>query len=109
MRTIKIHLNEFRTTGSKVFTGRAKGVEVREGSNIDQLEIDNEEVTIVIPTDIYSINPSFLEEFLVNVVSKLGAAGFYAKFKFLNEGDYKINKDLEEAVERILRTENALV
>lgn len=108
MKKAKIDLNDFRTTGSKVFTGRAKGGEVRKGSKIDELEAKNDEVEILIPTDIYSINPSFLEEFLVNVVSKLGENGFKNKFKFVNEGDYKIIKDLEEAVERILREENAL-
>lgn len=109
MKSIKIHLQEFKSPGSKVFTGRPKGLEVRTNSKIDTLETQNDEITIVIPTDIYSINPSFLEEFLVNVVSKLGAEKFMDKFKFQNEGEYKIDQDLADAVERILRKENALV
>lgn len=109
MKEVKIHLNEFKTAGSKVFTGRKKGLEVRRLSKIDELEIDNEKITIVIPNDIYSINPSFLEELLVNVVTKLGKEGFYTKFSVQNDGEYKIAEDLEEAIERILRTENALV
>lgn len=109
MKKIIINLNDFRTTGSKVFTGRAKGGHVRTASLIDELENENEEIKILIPADIYSINPSFLEEFLLNVVSKLGALGFHKKFAFENPGEYKIDKDLEEAIERILRTENALV
>jgi hypothetical protein len=109
MKKAIINLNNFRTIGSKVFTGRSKGGEVRNTSKIDELERENSIIEIVIPTDIYSINPSFLEEFLVNVVSKLGAQGFNEKFKFINEGDYKITKDIEEAIERILRIENALI
>lgn len=109
MKKTIINLNDFRTVGSKVFTGRAKGGHVRNQSLIDQKEQDFDEIKIIIPSDIYSINPSFLEEFLVNVVSKLGAFAFYKKFVFENYGDYKIEKDLEEAIERILRTENALV
>ena len=109
MKKIIINLNDYRTIGSKVFTGRVKGGEVRTISKIDELEVKNDTIEIVVPSDIYSINPSFLEEFLVNVVSKLGTNGFNNKFKFINEGDYKINKDLEEAIERILRIENALV
>ena len=109
MKKAIINLNNFRTTGSKVYTGRTKGAEVRNMTFIDEKEIGNDEITIIIPEDIYSINPSFLEEFLINVVSKLGALGFQNKFKFENKGDYKIDQDLEEAIERILRTENALV
>lgn len=109
MTTTTINLNDFRTVGSKVFTGRAKGGHVRSESYIDDKEKEFDEVRIIIPTDIYSINPSFLEEFLINVVSKLGALGFYKKFIFENIGDYKIDQDLEEAIERILRTENALL
>ena len=67
-----------------------------------------EDVTVIIPPDIRSINPSFLEEFLQHVVLRLGAQNFYAKFHFENPGLYKIQNDLKEAVERILRTENAL-
>ncbi len=63
-------------------------------------------VSILIPSDIRSINPSFLEEFLQNVVLKLGETAFYAKFTFDNPGPYKIDNDLKEAVERILREEN---
>ena len=66
-------------------------------------------VTIDIPKDIMSINPSFLEEFLFNVVIKLGKEEFMSKFKFVSESTrYDIATDLEEAIERILRNDNAL-
>ena len=56
-----------------------------------------------------SINPSFLEEFLTNVVKSLGKEGFYKKIKFASDSKrYDIALDLEEAVDRILRNENAL-
>lgn len=109
MNTATINLEDFRSKGSKVFTGRAKGLEVRENSLIDSLIKDNTTISIIVPEDIYSINPSFLEEFLINIVSELGASGFAKKIQFTNLGEYKIDKDLEEAIERILRTENALV
>jgi hypothetical protein len=103
-----INLQDYRTPGAKVFTGRPRGVSVRKDSGIDQLENQFNHITIIIPTDIASINPSFLEEFLENVVKKLGKEGFYNKFTFENEGRYKIEIDLEEAIDRILTTENAL-
>ena len=92
-----------------MFTGRDRGIEVREASKIDIIEAECETITIAIPDDIGSINPSFLEEFLYNVVIKLQPDIFFKKFKFQNNGRYKINNDLHEAVERIVREENALV
>lgn len=106
---LQINLQDFRTSGSKVFTGRDRGEKVRNQSKIDELEPNYEKIVITIPSDIGSINPSFLEEFFVNVVSKLKEESFFQKFEFINEGRYKIKGDLEEAVERILREENALV
>ena len=88
---------------SKVFTGRDKGKYVREDSKIDELERK-----IIIPNDIYSINPSFLEEFLVNVVKKLGKDGFLAKFEFESLGDYEYQEPLYQAIDRILKEQTAL-
>ncbi|MDP4581717.1 MAG: hypothetical protein NWS66_02440 [Saprospiraceae bacterium] len=110
MNTHKIiDLQTYRTPNSRVFTGRDRGIEVREASKIDILEAECETITIAIPDDIGSINPSFLEEFLYNVVIKLQPDIFFKKFNFQNNGRYKINNDLHEAVERIVREENALV
>ena len=109
MRAIEINLQEFRTPGSKVFTGRDRGINVRKKSKINDLEKSNDKVSIIIPEDIGSINPSFLEEFLLDVVTRLKADRFFAKFEFINKGRYKIKDDLDEAVDRILRTETALV
>ena len=106
--THSINLQDFRTAGAKVFTTRPRGIEVRTKSYIDSVEPMYDKIIIIIPTDISSINPSFLEEFFENIVMKLGEEGFYKKFFFVNEGRYKIDTDLAEAVERILREENAL-
>ena len=103
-----INLQDYRTPGSKVFTGRDRGEKVRKDSKIDTIADQNESVTIIIPEDIRSINPSFLEEFLLNVVTKLGKEGFYAKFHIENNGRYKVDEDITEAIDRILREENAL-
>lgn len=110
MSSITIDLEKHRTKGSKVFTGRDRGIEVRTDSNIDKYIIEEgKKVDITIPIDIMSINPSFLEEFLTNVVLHLGKEGFYHSVKFNSESKrYDISEDLEEAVDRILRKENAL-
>ncbi len=110
MQNIKtIDLQDYRTPGSRVFTGRDRGISVRDASNINIIEAESDKIIIKIPQDIGSINPSFLEEFLCDVVNKLQTEGFFEKFQFENNGRYKINNDLQEAVERILREETALV
>jgi len=107
-----INLEDFRVRDSqrvsKVFTGRDRGKFVREHSKIDEIEANYKEVNVVIPNDVYSINPSFFEEFLVNVVKKLGKEEFLKKFKFSSEGDYECNSPLNQAIDRILKTQTAL-
>jgi hypothetical protein len=110
MKLLKINLEDYRTRGSKVFTGRDRGQQDRIASKIDEAVTDSEpQVELTIPEDIYSINPSYLEEFLVNVVQKLGKSDFFKVFKIINNGPYKIDKDLNEAIDRILRDQHALL
>jgi hypothetical protein len=109
MKKQVIDLEKYRTEGSKVFTGRDRGIEVREASKIDEFESLYDIIEIIIPPDIRSINPSFLEEFLLNVVTKLKEKKFKEKFIFVNKSTrYKYESDLDEAIDRILRNENAL-
>ena len=107
-----INLEDFRARDkdriSKVFTGRDKGEYVRKNSRIDELEAAYDHVKIIIPNNVYSINPSFFEEFLVNVVSRLGKERFLEKFEFVSEGDYEYAKPLSQAIDRILKNNTAL-
>ena len=93
---------------SKVFTGRDRGESVRKASKIDEIEKNSTEVYIIIPDNIYSINPSFFEELFVNVVLKLGRDEFLKKFKFQSLGKYPYSKPLNEAISRILRNKTAI-
>lgn len=104
-----IDLEQYRTKGSKVFTGRNRGKQVRDKSQIENIERKADIINVKVPGDIYSINPSFLEEFLRPVVKKLGKTEFYQKFHFECQGPYEIQRDLEEAVDRIIRENHALV
>lgn len=103
-----INLENFRAKGSKVFTGRDRGGDVRIRSNIDEIENKFSEVYIIIPENIYSINPSFFEELFLNVVLKLGKDNFLNKFKFESLGSYQYQKPLIEAIDRILRKKTAI-
>lgn len=104
----EIKLENFRTPGAKIFTGRDRGEDVRLRSRIDEIEKNNDKVIFVIPDNLYSINPSFFEELFVNVVTRLGKEKFNEKFEFQNDGDYNYLKPLNEAIERILREKTAI-
>lgn len=108
-----INLEDFRARDnkngiiSKVFTGRDRGEIVRKNSKIDELEKRYDSINIIIPENIYSINPSFFEELFVNVVKKIGKEEFLNKFKFTYNG-FNFEDKLIEAVDRILRDNTAL-
>ena len=59
-------------------------------------------IKIIIPKDVYSITPSFLEEFLLNIIRKLGMKRFFEKVKFISESGYQYESSLFETAERIL-------
>jgi hypothetical protein len=108
-----INLEDYRVKGkdgsvSKVFTGRDRGEDVRKESNLDEIENKFDKIKIIIPDNVYSINPSFFEELFINVVQKLGKDKFLEKFDFIVEGKYNFEKPLAEALTRILRSKTAL-
>lgn len=107
-----INLEDYRVRSgsvvSKVFTGRDRGLYVRENCKIDEIEAKYDSVQIIIPDGIRSINPSFFEELFKNVVLKLGEEKFLVKFIFISKGSYNYKRPLNEAIQRILRDNTAL-
>ena len=103
-----IDLRKYIAKDSSVLTGRPYGKAVRESSGIDMLETKFEQVNIIIPENIYSIGPSFLEELFFNVIKKLGKEKFFIKFKFVHNGKYDYKTPLNEAIERVLRKTTAI-
>lgn len=108
MKQAKIDLTRFLAPESKIFAGRDRGEDIRLKSEIDNLIRDNEELLIVIPQDIITISPSFMEEYFYNIVKELGKEIFFQRVKFENPGNYPIKSNLETAISRIMRRSNAL-
>jgi STAS-like domain of unknown function (DUF4325) len=105
----EINLNKYLPIGVKVFTGRDWGADVRKRSNIDDVFAHaSGKVHIILPPQIRSINPSFLEELFKNIVLKYGHEDFLARIECNPVERYNIDADLEEAIDRILTEENAL-
>lgn len=111
MKTNIINLESYRTqlgsVKSKVFTGRDRGVDVRVRSRIDSLFEEYEKVKLIIPHDIFSITPSFLEELFFNVVKKYGKKDLYEKLD-LDDNTYDLRDPLDEAIDRILQRKTGL-
>lgn len=107
-----INLDDYRTIDrkrdvkSRVFSGRDRGEEVRKKSHLDEYVLQGKTIHIQVPNDIFSINPSFLEEFLSTAVKKFGKTDFYQHVIF--EEPFKFKCQLEEAVDRIARSSTAL-
>lgn len=106
----QIELDKYRTvvgkTKSRVFTGRDRGATVRDKSKIDDLFSDKEQLKVIIPDDIFSITPSFLEELFKNIVLKYGKDITLQNIIF--EGKYKIKTAFDEAIDRILQQKTGL-
>ena len=109
-KSYTIDLDKYRTSNrkakSRVFTGRDRGEDVRENSHIDDFFDMFDKIIIKIPNDIFSITPSFLEEFLLHVVKKHSKEECLRKLEFV--GEYDIHQALEEAIERILQDKTGL-
>ena len=97
---MNINLEDFRTGKTRVFVGMENGRGVRELTKIDDCY---EDITITIPEDICSINPSFLEGFLEGLITRYGRRDFGKRVKFINEGHYKVELDIAETICRVNR------
>ena len=113
-KQITINLENYRSIDktrrikSKVFTGRDRGEMVRKMCKIDEYEQSYDKIIIEIPSDIYSINPSFFEELFFNVVTKLKKEAFLQKFTIKSNGEYDFQNELMEAIDRILNDTTAI-
>jgi hypothetical protein len=105
-----INLGDYRSrsgnTVSRVFTGRERGKQVRELSKIDTLFNGGDRVTIIVPNDIFSITPSFLEELFKNVVANNSKKEILDRLTV--EGRYDLLSPLMEAIDRIEQSKTAL-
>lgn len=106
-----IYLEDFCTRignrTAKVFTGRDRGEVVRTESHIDEIYSKERKIKIDIPAGTFSITPSFLEEFFVNIVLSYGIDEFRTNVIIIPNG-YNIDIPMEEAINRIIQRKTAL-
>ena len=114
MNKVLINLEDYRVVDkennikSRVFAGRPRGKAVRESSKIDDLVEIYDIVEINVPDDIRALNPSFIEEFLFNVIKKFGPVGYASKVKFFSPNGFKFEPKVQEGVNRVMRRMSGL-
>ncbi len=101
-----IDFESFRSTSSKVFSGRDRGNLIRKELKLEALVEENEKITIIVPSDIYSINTSFFLGLFGTIVRKLGEKIFREKFMFSCLDT--IFDDINEGIDRALKEKSVI-
>lgn len=89
----RINIQNYRESGSKIFSGRDSGIAARQKLDLNKLDLDNERYEIIIPEDTYSISGSFFGGLFSDSVIRLGEDGFRNKYHFMHS-----NKELGESL-----------
>lgn len=102
MENSTIKLQTFRKNGSRMFSGREFGLEVREKIDLDNKDKDDKCYEIIVSDDTIAINSSFFGGLFSESVYVLGVDRFREKYIFKNEFDKPlkptIQKDIEEGI-----------
>lgn len=101
-----INLNDFRSEGTRVFSGRARGQAVLKSIDLLGLEKTKELITVIIPPDTIAFNPSFFLGLFGESVRRLGRAEFDRLYNF--NANPIFTPDIEEGKQRALLESNVL-
>ena len=77
-----INLINYRTGGSKIFSGRDKGIAARKELELNKFDGASESVEVLIPKDTWSINSSFFGGLFEKSIISLKEKRFLEKYKF---------------------------
>ncbi len=87
---------------STTFSGRPEGETVRKELKLDTIDDSSEPVTIIIPNDTTSFNPSFFLGLLFKSVKRMGSIDAFKKrfsFDFSNYTDKELLKYVQQDIE----------
>jgi hypothetical protein len=101
-----IDLSVYHEKGTILMSGRPKGVAVRAEINLDKLDSQNDEVEIIVPDEVVSLNSSFFSGLFGPSIKKLGKDAFKSKYKFCCLP--QIRDDIEAGIAEALNQSNPL-
>lgn len=94
MEHIKMH--NYRAQGSKLYSGRPLGIDVRKKLDLNRKDSDQENYIFVFPEDTISINSSYFGGLFEKSIIDLGKEKFLKKYKF----QYADGRDLKDTLKR---------
>lgn len=97
---VSIDLKTLTKPGSRVLIGHENGVAARQHFQLDYLDSGREVVTVVVPQELRSLTPSFVQGMFAGSVHKLGPTEFFRRYKF--EAPKYIIEDIRSGVDRAL-------
>ena len=95
MESVKIA--QFRRSGAKVFTGRDNGINARQQLRLAELE-KKDTLTVLIPSDTWSINPSFFGGMFEDSIRNYGD-DFEQHYRFTYTDGSELNAALVQNIE----------
>jgi hypothetical protein len=90
------NLRAYRPGNTTSYIGRQQGEDVRRQLSLEKLDDENEQVSLMLPADTTSFNPSFFLGLLYKSIKKLGMEGFQDKYRIIFETN-------DEAVKAVLQ------
>lgn len=87
---INFNLCEY-INGKQVLSGRDKGEKLRETLKLDMIDINNEQVKIIIPKEVYAFNSSYFLGLFGKSVRLLGKQKFESKYLFDSNDIVRMN------------------
>ncbi|WOO36006.1 hypothetical protein R2R35_19745 [Anaerocolumna sp. AGMB13020] len=92
----KINMHNHKSEGSKIYSGRDLGIEVRDLIDLDSKDKDDNKYNMIFPDDTVSINSSYFGGLFETSIIKLGREKFLEKYNFI----YADGKELKDALQR---------
>ncbi len=95
----EINLIKFRANGSKIFSGRARGITARNELKLNEFDATDGVVKVLIPKDTWSINSSFFGGLFEQSVINLKKEDFLQKYKFQFEDGTPLSDELQHNID----------
>lgn len=102
----KIDMSIIKNEKYKVLSGVDLGKEARKQFNLDMLDKQDNQVTFLIPDDVFSVNSSFFSGLFQVSLKNLGEENFRKIYKF--ECDEVIKMNIENGIVNIVKTTDLL-
>lgn len=101
MPFVRIDLDSYRDPRSRIFSGRARGEQVRLAAKLPELDISTDRVEIHVPEDVFSVTSSFFLGMFRDSINTLGEEGFRKKFSFAGKNIQRVvDESIREALKR---------